>query len=131
MTKTGLAVITLACLAWACSKTEDPIPLKPKPKAEASSITPAPTAATPAPALAKAEEPKPDPNKELAQRVKRALEGNPKIPAGGIDVTAADGKVTLWGTTASAGERTLAVQTAAKVEGVKSVDNQLKVVKGS
>ena len=130
MTKTGLAIIALACLAWGCSKTEDPIPLKPKPKAEVSTTTPAPAPA-PAPVAAKAEEPKPDPNKELAQRVKRALEGDPKVPAGGIDVTAADGRITLWGTTATAGERTRAAQAAAKVEGVKSVDNQLKVVKGS
>ena len=131
MTKTGLAIIALACLAWGCSKTEDPIPLKPKPKAEVSAV-PAPAAAPAAvPAVTKAEEPKPDPNKELAQRVKRALEGDPKIPAGGIDVTAADGRITLWGTTASAGERTRAAQAAAKVEGVRSVDNQLKVVKGS
>jgi len=33
---------------------------------------------------------------------KRALEGEAKIQAAAIDVTAADGKVTLWGT---AGER--------------------------
>ena len=126
MTKTGFA-IALACLAWGCSEPEQPIPLKPKPKAEAA--TPANTAA-PAP-VAKAEEPKPDPNKELAQRVKRALESDRKIPAAGIDVTAADGKVTLWGTTASAAERSLAAQAAAKVDGVKGVDNQIKVVKGS
>ena len=43
----------------------------------------------------------------------------------------ADGKVTLWGTTATAAERNRAAQVAAKVEGVTSVDNQLKVVKGS
>lgn len=129
MTKTGFALtLTLTYLAWGCSEPEQPIPLKPKPKAEVS----APVAAAPAPAaVAKAEEPKPDPNKELAQRVKRALESDRKIPAAGIDVTAADGRVTLWGTTASAAERSLAAQAAAKVDGVKGVDNQLKVVKGS
>jgi hypothetical protein len=129
MTKTGFAIIALASLAWGCSKTEDPIPLKPKPKAEVSVAPVAPVA--PAAVPVKVEEPKPDPNKELAQRVKRALEGDPKIPAGGIDVTVADGRVTLWGTTGTAGERTRAAQAAAKVEGVRSVDNQLKVVKGS
>ena len=129
MTRTGLTLIALACLAWGCSKTEDPIPLKPKPKAEVSVAPVAPVA--PAAVPVKVEEPKPDPNKELAQRVKRALEGDPRIPAGGIDVTVADGKVTLWGTTGTAGERTRAAQAAAKVEGVRSVDNQLKVVKGS
>ena len=129
MTRTGLTLIAHACLAWGCSKTEDPIPLKPKPKAEVSVAPAAPIATAAVPA--KAEEPKPDPNKELAQRVKRALEGDPKIPAGGIDVTAVDGRITLWGTTGTAGERTRAAQAAAKVEGVKGVDNQLKVVKGS
>jgi hyperosmotically inducible periplasmic protein len=127
MTKTGLAIF-LGCLTWGCSEPEQPIPLKPKPKAEAA-VPPANTAA-PAP-VAKAEEPKPDPNKELAQRVKRALESDRKIPAAAIDVTAADGKVTLWGTAASAAERSLAAQAAAKVDGVKGVDNQIKVVKGS
>jgi hyperosmotically inducible protein len=128
MTKTGVAIAVLF-MACGCSEPEQPIPLKPKPKAEGSAVTPANTAA-PAP-VAKAEEPKPDPNKELAQRVKRALEGDAKIPAGGIDVTAADGKVTLWGTTGTPAERARAAQAAAKVDGVTSVDNQLKVVKGS
>jgi osmotically-inducible protein OsmY len=77
------------------------------------------------------EAPKPDPNKELAQRVKRALEGDNKVGAGGIDVTAKDGRVSLWGTTATPAERTRAAQIAAKVDGVTGVDNQLKVVKGS
>jgi hypothetical protein len=128
MTKTGFTLI-VASFAWGCGQPEQPIPLKPKPTAEVPAATPANTAA-PAPAP-KAEEPKPDPNKELAQRVKRALEADGKIPGGGIDVTADDGKVTLWGTTGTPGERSRAAQTAAKVEGVKGVDNQLKVVKGS
>ena len=72
-----------------------------------------------------------DPNKELAARVKRALEGEGRIHAAGIDVTAADGKVTLWGTAATPAERVRAVQVAGKVDGVKSVENKLAVVKGS
>jgi osmotically-inducible protein OsmY len=79
----------------------------------------------------KVEAPKPDPNKALAQRVKRALEGEGKIEAAGIDVTASDGAVSLWGTAATEAERRRAAQTAAKVEGVKSVDNRIVVVKGS
>ena len=130
MLKTGLSVVVVLALA-ACSKPEEPIPLKPKPKAEAEAPAPV-AAATPTPSLpAKAEEPKADPNKELAQRVKRALEGEAKVQAAAIDVTAADGKVTLWGTTATSGERSRAAQAAAKVEGVKSVDNKIAVVKGS
>ena len=129
MTKTGVAIF-LGCLTWGCGEPEQPIPLKPKPKAEAAAVVP-PANTAPAAPVTKAEEPKADPNKELAQRVKRALESDAKIPAAGIDVTAADGKVTLWGTTASSAERSRAAQAAAKVDGVKGVDNQLKVVKGS
>lgn len=122
--KTILAATLVLALA-ACSEPPPP----PKPAAP----TPTPQAEAPkAPEAPKAAEaPKPDPNKELAGRVKRALEGEAKIQAAGIDVTVTDGKVTLWGTTATAAERNRAAQVAAKVEGVTSVDNQLKVVKGS
>jgi len=100
----------------------------PKPAAKASP-TPAPAAQPPPPPQRKtpAAE-KADPNKELAARVKRAIEEG-KLD--GIDVTASDGKVTLWGTTQNAAERNRAATLAAKVDGVKSVDNNLKVVKGS
>ena len=120
------AIALIAALA-ACS--EPPPPAKP-----AAPATPPPQAAAPAapkPEAKAPEAPKPDPNTELAQRVKQALEGEAKIQAAAIDVTAKEGRVTLWGTAASAGERNRAGQVAAKVEGVSSVDNQIKVVKGS
>ena len=124
---TRLLVSALLLSLAACS--EDAPPAKPA----ATPAAPAPQAEAPKPAAeAKAPEaPKPDPNKELAQRVKQALEGEAKVQAAGIDVTAAEGRVTLWGTTATAGERNRAAQVASKVDGVKSVDNQLKVDKGS
>jgi len=106
----------------------------PPPKPAAPPASPPPQAAAPAPKAPEAkapEAPKPDPNKELAQRVKQALEGDGKVQAGGIDVTAKEGRVSLWGTAATAGERNRAGQIAAKVGGVASVDNQIKVVKGS
>jgi hyperosmotically inducible protein len=81
-------------------------------------------AATASPAQAK----EADPNTALAARVKKALE---TIPVDGIDVTASDGAITLWGSTASAAERDRAAGLAAKIDGVKSVDNKLIVVKGS
>jgi hypothetical protein len=84
------------------------------------------SAATPATAQPKA--PEADPNKALAARVRKALEA---IPVDGIDVTASDGAITLWGSTASAAERDRAASMAAKIDGVKSVDNKLIVVKGS
>lgn len=98
----------------------------PKPAAKASP-TPA-TQPAPPPAAKASEAPKLDPNKELAARVKRAIEEG-KLD--GIDVTASEGKVTLWGTTQNAADRNRAATLAAKVDGVKSVDNNLKVVKGS
>ncbi len=116
----GLALVMLAC-------SEPPPP--PKPQAKAPEPIPVPV--TPKPEV-KPEPPKPDPNKELAAKVKQALEApDAKLPSGAIDVTAADGKVSLWGAVASAGQRSRAAQIATKVDGVKSVDNQLKVVKGS
>ena len=119
-----LAIALTVALA-ACS--EPPPPPKP-----AAAPTPPPQAEAPKAAETKAPEaPKPDPNKELARRVKQALEGDAKVPAAGIDVTAAAGRVTLWGTAATAGERNRAGQIAGKVEGVTGVDNQIKVVKGS
>ncbi|MDQ5848173.1 MAG: BON domain-containing protein, partial [Pseudomonadota bacterium] len=90
---------------------------------------PAAQPAPPPPAAKAPEAQKTDPNKELAARVKRAVEEEGKLQ--GIDVTASDGKVTLWGTTANAAERQRAASVASKVDGVKSVENNLKVVKGS
>lgn len=120
-------ILTLASILALAACGETPPPPKPAapaaPPQAAAPVTPKPEV--------KPEAPKPDPNKELAQRVKRALEGEPKVQAAAIDVTAKDGRVSLWGATATARERTLAGQVAAKVEGVSGVDNQIKIVKGS
>jgi len=122
-------ILSIAFVLWlaACGDSAPP----PKPVAQP---TPPPQASAPvakAPEAKAPEAPKPDPNKELAQRVKQALEGDGKVQAAGIDVTAKEGRVSLWGTAATAGERNRAGQIASKVDGVASVDNQIKVVKGS
>ena len=129
-----LLVAVPAVALIACSQDAPPKPA-PKPAAEAPApITAAPPPPPPAPAT-KPEPPKPDPrisaNQELADRVKRALEEVAKIQAAGIDVTANDGTVTLWGTAATAAEKNRAAQAARKVEGVKAVENKIAVVKGS
>ena len=113
-----LATFLLAALLAACS--EPPPPPKPAVKA------PEPKVEAKAPEI-----PKADPDKELARRVKRVLEDEAKIQAAGIDVTAKDGAVTLWGTATSVEEMRRAAQAAAKVDGVKSVDNRIQVVRGS
>ncbi len=119
----------LMILGLAACGDEAPKPAaKPVPEAPVAKPAPPPT---PAPEAKAPEAPKPDPNKELAAAVKRALEGEAKIHAQGIDVTASDGKITLWGTAATTAERARAAKTAAAVEGVKSVENKLAVVKGS
>ena len=110
-------------LVVACSEPPPP----PKPVAKAVEIQkPAPKPEV------KPEPPKPDPNKELAAKVKQTLEApESKLPSGAIDVTAQDGKVTLWGAVATNDMKTRAGQFAGKVDGVKGVDNQLKIVRGS
>src|SRR5688572_642027 len=123
-----LAAAVLILALAACSEPAPPPPVA-KPSTETPKPPPVEAKAPEAPQASQA--PKPDPNAELAARVKQALEGEAKVQAAAIDVTAADGRVTLWGTTATAGERNRAGQIASKVDGVKSVDNQLKVVKGS
>jgi len=125
-----LLVVVSAFALIACSQDAPPKPAA-KPAAEAPApITAAPPPPPPAP-VAKPEPPAPDLNKELAERVKRALEGEAKIQAAGIDVTAKDGTVTLWGTTTTAAEKARAARAAAKVDGVKAVENKLAIVKGS
>jgi outer membrane biosynthesis protein TonB len=122
-----MMALALAAVLVACSEPPPP----PKPVAKAPEPTPAPVAVAPKPEP-KPEPPKPDPNKELAARVKQALEApDSKLPSGAIDVTAADGKISLWGAVATDAQRRRAAQLAGKVEGVKGVDNQLKVVRGS
>jgi len=126
---TAASLFLLINLA-ACGDDAPPKPAA-QPATPPQAAAPAPAAPAPAPEAKAPEAPKPDPNKELAQRVKRALEGDAKVQAAAIDVTAQGGRVSLWGTAATAGERNLAGQIAGKVDGVASVDNQIKVVKGS
>ena len=121
----ALIAVAAALAVVACSPSEPPKPAAKAPEAAPPAVAVAKPEAKPEPA-------KPDPNKELAAKVKQALEApDAKLPGGAIDVTAADGKVSLWGAVTTDAERRRAAQLAQKVDGVRSVDNQLKVVKGS
>ncbi len=133
MTARAGGTALLAALALAACSDEPPqwsgaraVPQPAPPPAAQAQPSP-PPAADPRPA----EAPKPDPDKDLAARVKKALEGAARDQAGEIDVSAAEGVISLWGTVATAGERTRAARIAAGVEGVRSVENRLAVVKGS
>lgn len=130
----GLALLAALALA-ACSEPAPPprpVPQpRPKTEAEAPKAAPAPLVAA-EPAEAKAPEAPPDPNKELALRVRQALDAPAsRLPSGAIDVTAKDGKVTLWGALPSEHDVARASDVARKIPGVKAIDNQLKVVRGS
>jgi osmotically-inducible protein OsmY len=70
-------------------------------------------------------------DKELAGRVKTALVAERTLNAHGIDVTAKDGAVTLYGTAETRVRRDMAEKIAARVEGVKSVENKLAIIAGS
>jgi hypothetical protein len=120
--KTTLIALCLAGLA-ACDSSMTQKKLSDVPAAGPFS----PATAAPASTI-QAKAPEVDPNETLAARVKKALEA---IRADGIDVTASDGAITLWGTTPTAADHTRAAGVAAKIDGVKSVDNKLAVVKGS
>jgi hypothetical protein len=126
-----MRTVLVAALAVGLAGCGDSTPPKPAVQPAPQGAAPAPITPAPAPAARAPEAPKPDPNKELAQRVKRALESDGKVQVAEIDVTAKEGRVSLWGTAATAAERNRAGQIAAKVEGVAAVDNQIKVVKGS
>ena len=129
----GLLIVLFALSLAACG--DDAPKPAPKPAAQPPAAAVAPAPPPPPAPITKAPEPPPDPriaaNQELAGRVKRALEGEAKIQAAGIDVTATDGTVTLWGTAATAAERNRAARAASKVDGVKAVENKIAVVKGS
>jgi hypothetical protein len=121
-----LLVVALGSLfLHGCSASPPPQPAAPEPAA------PAATPALPPPASNKpiAAVPKPDPDAELAASVKKAL--GEEI-AQGVDITAQNGAVRLYGTVPNAAARRSAQKAAASVPGVTSVDtSKLVVVKGS
>lgn len=133
------AFAVLVLLAAACSEPPPP------PKAEAKArpdpalqprLEPRPQVVIPTPPRPAVLESKPRPgpadqNRLLAERVRRALEEESRVQAAAIDVTAAGGTVTLWGTAASEDERIRAARVVSRVAGVKWVDNRLVIGSGS
>lgn len=92
------------------------------------SIAPVAQAAAPKAIAAAAVEPVNDADNDLAQRVMQAFDD---ARLSGIEAVSADGVVTLWGTTVNSSDRLRAGEVAARVQGVKAVDNRLEVVSGS
>src|SRR5260370_42035420 len=75
--------------------------------------------------------PKIDEDAALAIKVKSALGADPSLKMLAIDAGASGGVVTLYGTSTNRTFRDKAAQAASKVEGVKSVRNELVIVAGS
>lgn len=125
-----LAATLLAFALAGCGK-EPP----PKPAVTAVPVAPQPVmqdaAKADADKMAAAQAARAAADKELAGRVKAALVAERNLNAHGIDVTAKDGAVTLYGTAETRVRRDMAEKTAARVDGVKSVENKLAIVAGS
>lgn len=67
----------------------------------------------------------------LAEKVKAAIVATPGLKSMAMDVRSSDGEVTLFGTADSEAQRRQAQKVAAGVEGVISVKDELKIVRGS
>ncbi len=67
----------------------------------------------------------------LADKVKAALVATPSLKRLGVDVRASDGAVTLFGAADSNAQRREAEKVASKVAGVRSVKDELQIVRGS
>jgi hyperosmotically inducible periplasmic protein len=120
----------LALALGACSKEEPPKAVQPAvarqvapPEAKAGEIRTEPSAPAPMPKM--------DPNAELARKVASALRATPGLDALAVDVVAAEGAVTIFGTTDTLESIDKAGKVASSVPGVKSVQNKIAVVRGS
>jgi osmotically-inducible protein OsmY len=67
----------------------------------------------------------------LAARVKAAIAAEPALRSLNVDVNAADGVITLFGTADTPASSHQAAMLALNVEGVRSVRNKMVIVRGS
>ncbi|HXV11826.1 MAG TPA: BON domain-containing protein [Burkholderiales bacterium] len=67
----------------------------------------------------------------LAARVKAAIAADPALQSLTVDVNAADGVITLFGTADTPANSHQAAMLALNVEGVRSVRNKIVIVRGS
>jgi len=139
----AIAALAAAPLAGCNRGPSDQAASKPNTSPMASTPTP-PKAVGADEAKPKAEEPfksavtgKPAPGSpqaadaELSKKVKSVLTTATDITPGGLEVASSDGVVTLYGTVDAPVEKDRAAMHAMDVDGVRSVVNNLVVVKGS
>jgi len=125
--KSTLLLAPLALALAACDKPQTVADVPPPPAAPAPVVVAAPPPAAPAVPAA----PQPSPSAQLAAKVKSALRGAQSLDAQGVDVTVADGVVTLHGTVPAAEESKKISLFVSQIGGVRSVVNNLVVIRGS
>ncbi len=119
-----LLLASLALALSACDKPQTVADVPPPPAAPAPVVVAAPPPAAPA-------VPQPTPSAQLAAKIKSALRGSQGLDAQGVDVTVADGVATLHGTVPAAQESQKIAQFVSQISGVRSVVNNLVVIRGS
>jgi hypothetical protein len=123
--KSPLLLASLALALAACDKPQTVADVPPPPPAAQAPVV----VAGPPPAAPAA--PQPSPSAQLAAKIKSALRGSQSLDAQGVDVTVADGVVTLHGTVPAAQEGQKISQFVSQIGGVRSVVNNLVVIRGS
>lgn len=122
-----LAVLASAFFLAACDKPQELV------GSQAPGQSPEPLAAAkpdPGPESA-APKLQPSASEQLAAQIKSKLRDARDLEAQGVDVTVADGVVTLHGTTPAPEEAHKIATYVAQLDGVRSVVNNLIVVRGS
>lgn len=126
------ALIAAASLA-ACNSQNSPQPPAPKQQVGAAPGSAAKPAADFQSSVAPKTAPEGTPvaDKELSNKVRNALTATNEVQIGGVVVAAADGVVTLNGTVEMPAEKDRAAMLALSIDGVRSVVNNLVVIRGS
>lgn len=123
------ALVAAALMLAGCGKSDelDRSAATPRPAEPVAPVKsePPPQASAPAPA------PQPDNDQVLASKVKERLAAAPNAAGQGIQVNAAQGVVRLYGTVDTREDKRRIEQLVAAIEGVRSLDSQLRVVAGS
>jgi hypothetical protein len=115
--------IPLAFALAACDKPQPNVAVPPPPTAVQVPVVAKPVEPPAAP--------QPSANEQLAAKIKSALRNARDLDAQGVDVKVADGVVTLYGTVPETEERRKIAGFVSQMSGVRSVVNNLVVIRGS
>jgi osmotically-inducible protein OsmY len=120
------AIAAAACLC-ACDSPD------PAPQASADQKSAAAPAqpAKPAEAVQSSATPNAADDSDLSNKVRKVLTTASGMEIGGVEIAAADGVVTIYGTVDEPSEKDRAAILALGIDGVRSVVNRLVVIRGS